>query len=627
MLNNVRVLVLLDQKTPSMKKFLLSLVIITTVLYGYSQKTLETFYERSGGKETPRYNQTIAFCQELAKASPMVHYTTFGKSGQGRELPLLIVDKDGLTDPSAIRKKGRVVLLVEACIHAGECEGKDAGLMLVRDMVMGNAGGTLHNTAGSGHGAPSSAFKNILDNVTLLFIPIFNVDGHERFGPYNRINQNGPKEMGWRVNAGNLNLNRDFLKAETPEMQSWLKLFNRWMPEFFIDSHTTDGADYQYVLTYLVEVFGDMDEGLTAWSSNNFVPEMKEHLLKSGFPAFPYVDYRRWHDPKSGLISEVAPPMLSQGYTALRNRPGLLIETHMLKPYNQRVEATYECIKTTMEILAKEGRQLQKLEQDADRFLVSGELLKKPFPLHYETSMKDSVMVDFLGFEYSASKSEVSGGEWIKYSKTPSTFRSPYFAQAKPVVSVNLPLAYIIPVEWAEIITRLELHGAVIRRTSRDTVISIQTYKFKNPKWQQSPYEGHHAVTNIEYDEITEDRLIPKGSAIVPVNQQCGRIIPHFLEPKGDGSMLYWGYFDAVFEQKEYAENYVLEQMAAKMLGENPGLHREFETKKATDTVFAKSSQAILNWFYNKSPYIDNRKGIYPVAKVYDRKTLEALEK
>jgi len=610
-----------------MKKAFLSFTFIFFIVCGFPQGGWQTFYEKSGGTETPRYDQTIAFCRELAKASAMVHYSSFGKSGRGRDLPLLIIDKDGFTDPAAARKKGRVVLLVEACIHAGESEGKDAGLMLVRDMVIGNAGETLHKTAGFGHGAPSSTFKNILDNVTLLFIPIFNVDGHERFGPYNRINQNGPKEMGWRVNAGNLNLNRDFLKAETPEMQAWLKLFNNWMPEFFIDSHTTDGADYQYVLTYLVEVFGDMDEGLTAWSANSFIPEMKEHLLKSGFPAFPYVNYRRWHDPKSGLISEVAPPMLSQGYTALRNRPGLLIETHMLKPYDQRVEATYECMKTTMEILAKEGKQLQKLELDADRLLVSGELLKKPFPLHFETSMKDSVMVDFLGFEYTSSKSDVSGGEWIKYSKTPSTFRSPYFAVAKPVVSVNLPLAYIIPVEWAEIISRLELHGTVIRRTSRDTVIRIQTYRFKNSKWQQVPYEGHHAVSNIEYDEITEDRLIPKGSAIVETNQQCGRIIPHFLEPKGNGSMLYWGYFDAVFEQKEYGENYVLEQLAADMLAADAGLRKEFESKKATDTVFAKSPQNILNWFYNKSPYVDNRKGIYPVARVFDRKTLEALEK
>ncbi len=594
-------------------------------LPAFTQLDWQTWYERSGGAETPRYEQTIDFCKRLAKASIMVHYSVFGKSAQGRDLPLLIIDKNGLTDPSLIREKGRVVLLLQACIHPGESEGKDAGLMLVRDIVIGNVTNTVHKTAVYQHKTSDAVLKNLLDSVSIVFIPIFNVDGHERFGPYNRINQNGPKEMGWRVNANNLNLNRDYLKAETPEMQAWLKLFNRWMPELFIDSHTTDGADYQYVITYLMEVFGDMDEGLSGWAATRFIPEMRDHLMSSGFPAFPYVNFRRWHDPKSGLISSVAPPMLSQGYTALRNRPGLLIETHMLKPYDKRVEGTYECIKTCLEILQKEGKHLQMLEKQADRFLESGDFLKKPFPLQFETSMTDSIIMDFLGFDYKAVKSEVSGGEWIQYSHTPATFKIPYFSAARPVVSVNLPLAYIIPVEWEGVIDRLVLHGAAIHRIPRDTVISIQAYKFRNPKWQQSPYEGHHALTNIEYDEITELRLVPKGSAIVILSQQCGRIIPHFLEPKGNGSMLYWGYFDAVFEQKEYAENYVLEQMASKMLIENPILRKEFETKKASDTTFAKSPQEILNWFYKQSPYADSRQRIYPVAKISDRKLLDAL--
>jgi len=608
-----------------MKRTILCIILVVAGLNGFTENDWLTWYERSGGTETPRYDQTITFCKKLANASEIVHYTSFGKSAQGRDLPLLIVDKDGLTDPDAIRKKGRVILLLQACIHSGESEGKDAGLMLIRDMVKGNEAKTFHKTAGYGHKIPAAGLRSLLDGVSLLFIPIFNVDGHERFGPYNRINQNGPREMGWRVNANNLNLNRDYLKAETPEMKAWLKLFNRWMPEFFIDTHTTDGADYQYVLTYLVDIFGDMDKGLSVWARDSFIPEMKDHLMSSGYPAFPYVNFRKWHDPKSGLITNIAPPMLSQGYTALRNRPGLLIETHMLKPYDQRVEGTYECIKTCLEILQKEGKRLQVLEREADRSLTSGDILKDPFPLQFETSMNDSVIMDFLGFEYKAVKSEISGGEWIQYSKTPVTFKIPYFSSARPVISMNLPLAYIIPVEWEEIISRLELHGAAIRRTPRDTVIGIQTYKFKNPKWQQNPYEGHHVMTAVEYDGISETRLIPRGSAIVELSQQCGRIIPHFLEPKGNGSMVYWGYFDAIFEQKEYAENYVLEQMAVKTLGENPLLRKELDAKKASDTAFAKSPQLILNWFYNQSPYIDSRKGIYPVVKINDRKLLDAL--
>ena len=608
-----------------MKRILLNLILVATAYTAFPQNEgLLTWFEKSGGTETPRYDQTIAYCSKLAALSPKVHFMSFGKSPQGRDLPLLVVDKDGFTDPQKIRSAGRMIVLFQACIHPGESEGKDAGMMLIRDIISGRpetqAGDYVMRNSTAG-------LPSLLDGVSLLFIPISNVDGHERFGPNNRINQNGPKELGWRVNANNLNLNRDYLKAETPEMQAWLKLFNQWLPDFFIDSHTTDGADYQYVVTYQIEISGGMDEGLTKWVKDDFIPDLEGRMAGNGFPMISYVNFRSWHDPQSGLTSNVIPPMLSHGYTALRNRPGLLIETHMLKPYDQRVEGTYECVKTTLEILQKKGKKLGQLEQAADGYLLSENFLKSGFPLQFETNMNDSTIVPFLGFGYKVVKSKVSGGDWVQYNKTPVTYNLSYFNKAIPVVAVKLPHAYIIPAEWTEIISRLELHGVKIVRTLRDTVISISTYRFKNPKWQQNPYEGHHVMTNIDYDEITETRNIPKGSAIVLLNQQCGRIIPHFLEPKGNGSMVYWGYFDAVFEQKEYAENYVLEQLAEKMLSENPGLGSELDARKAADSAFTKSPQLILNWFYSRSPYSDSRKGIYPVCRVYDPGLIKALVK
>jgi len=568
-----------------------------------------TDYEKSGTFETPRYQETIDFCKRLDKASPMVTYTTFGKSPQGRDLPLVILDREGLSEPDAIRASGRTILLIQACIHAGECEGKDAGLMLFRDLAL------------------RQGQTSLLDNVSILFIPIFNVDGHERFGPFNRINQNGPKEMGWRTTANNLNLNRDFMKADTPEMQAWLQMFNRWMPGFFIDCHTTDGADYQYVLTYMMEIFGEMDDGLTDWSRNTFLPQLETHLIRAGFPAFPYVEFRNWHDPRSGLITEVAPPMLSQAYTALRNRPGLLIETHMLKPYGQRVEGTYQCILRTLEILNNESKHLAALVRKADEYVCSDPFASAPFPLQFETSKKDSTMVNFLGVEYHDIKSDISGGNWFQYDGKPETFRIPYFSSASAVKTVKLPLAYIIPAEWSAVINRLKIHGIRISILTRDTTIRIATCRFKNPKWQQNPYEGHHPMTNIEFDTISDKREFPAGSAVVEVKQEAGRIIPHLLEPDGNGSLVFWGFFDAVFEQKEYGESYVIEKMAREMLANDPALKREFEQKKSSDSTFAKNPQLILNWFYNRSPYADTRKGVYPVGKIYDRKLLEALKR
>lgn len=592
---------------------LLLFIVVPSFILGQNDWT--TYYEQSGGLRTPGYGETMEFCRRLADASPMITMGSFGTSAQGRDLVYLVADLDGLNDPALIHARGRSIVLIQACIHPGESEGKDAGLMLFRDILVSE-----------GSSGKVSLLK-FFDHLSVVFIPIFNADGHERFGPYNRINQNGPEEMGWRVTANNLNLNRDFLKADTPEMRAWLKLFNNWLPEFFIDTHTTDGADYQYALTYLIETFGNMDEGLTAWSNEHFIPRMESDMENAGFPVFPYVDFRNWHDPRSGLVSEVAPPMLSQGYTALRNRPGLLIETHMLKPYKVRVEATYACLFSSLGILSDESERLRKLELEADEYVSGPAFLKKPFTLQFQVIENDSIMVPFRGFEYTLEKSDISGGSWFRYTDQPLVMQLPWFCKNQPVFSVQLPLAYVIPVEWQDVIRRVEAHGIKVTRLTRPQQFEVSTYRFRNAKWQVNPFEGRHPMTHIEYEEITEQRRFPAGSAIVEVSQQAARIIAHLLEPKGDGSLVYWGCFDATFEQKEYAENYVLEQMASGMLADDPSLKQEFEAKKASDTVFAKSPQQILYWFYAKSPYFDQRRNIYPVGRIMDLSTLESLSR
>ncbi len=592
----------------------------------FAQQTWLTFYELSGGMRTPRYDETIEYCKKLTEASPMVHYATFGVSPQGRDLPLLIVDKDGLTNPDEIKATGRLILFIEACIHPGESEGKDAGLMLVRDLVTRDEGrGTKDERNSSGlwalgsendiadHG---SRITNLLDNVSILFIPIFNVDGHERFGPYNRINQNGPEEMGWRVTATNLNLNRDFLKADAPEMKAWLSLYNRWDPDFFIDIHTTDGADYQYVLTYMMETLGQMDQGLTSWCDSVFLPTWTNDLETSGYPVFPYVQFRHWHDPKSGLERDVAPPMLSQGYVALRNRPGLLIETHMLKPYKQRVEASYQCLVATLRILYKQYRELKKIIQNADSFVQSPEFKTIPFPLQFNLSDADSVMVNFKGVKYDTIRSEITSGLWYKYSSVPETFTVPLFSTCVPAKTVILPEAYVVPAEWQDVISVLHLHDIRMKEVRSDTIIPVTSYKFVSPRWRSFPYEGRLPLSHIEYTAFKEERVFPAGSMIVETSQPAARVIAQLLEPNGDGSLLYWGFFNPIFEQKEYFEFYVLEPMAKQMLEEDAELRTEFEVAKAADSNFIKNQWQVLNWFLEHTPYRDAKRMVYPVGRI-----------
>lgn len=600
-----------------------------------SQENLETYCEQSGFRKTPRLRETLDYCNRLADLFPRVHVTSFGKSAQGRDLPLMIVDRDGLQEPGAIRSQNRSILLVQACIHPGESEGKDAGMMLVRDLVLGKKGRSpgvrvpgsqkaretrIQEAGTTGTDDPESGdIGHLLDRVSILFIPIFNVDGHERFGPYNRINQNGPDEMGWRVTATNHNLNRDFLKAETPEMQAWLQLFNRWDPDFFIDVHTTDGADYQYILTYLMEIYGQMDKELAGWCSGVFLPRWTEMLESSGIPVFPYVSFRNWHDPRSGLISDGSPPMLSQGYVALRNRPGLLIETHMLKSYKQRVESVYTGLVAALGILAQEGVALRNLIAEADRRVISSTFLDTEFPLRFEVSRSDSVMVDFKGVEYEEVTSEITGGTWFRYSSVPAVFSIPWFVSSRPSVMVRLPRAYVVPVEWKEVTGLLDLHGIRVKRLEKDSVIAVTSYRFRDPRWQSNPYEGRHPLIHVEADTFSEIRTFPAGSAVVETAQPLVRVIAHLLEPMGDGSLVSWGYFDPVFEQKEYAEFYVLEPMAKQMLERNPVLRAEFGAKISSDTAFARDQRRVLYWFYERSPYWDNRRFIYPVARIERR--------
>lgn len=574
-------------------------------LSGLSQN-FTTKYEKSGFKETTTYDETIAYCKKLARNSQNLHYSTFGQSSRGYDLPVMIADKEGLTHPEEIHKTGRTILMIQSGIHPGESEGKDAMMMLLRDIFI------------------KGEKQYLFDEVTVVWIPVFNADGDHRFTPYGRINQNGPEKMGWRANSRNLNLNRDYLKADTPEMHYWLDLWNKWLPDFFIDCHTTDGADYQYVLTYAMEIYGQMDDELTRWQKEEYIDKVMPQMFEAGFPVFPYVSFRNWHDPRSGLKSEVSPPRISQGYTALQNRPGLLIETHMLKPYKPRVESTYKLIELTIELLNEKGQELQELNRKADQRVASDNFREKPFVIDYKLSQKDSTIVDFLGIDYDVEKSDLTGGNWFKYQKgEEKTFQLTWFKHNVPAKKVNMPEAYLIPPEWTNVIKRLKAHHVKMYRLEKADSLDVQMYDFTNYAWRKRPYEGQMMMTTKEYEKINKTRFFPEGTYVIPTSQRTARVIAHALEPAAPDSYVYWGMFNAIFEQKEYAETYVMEKKAREMLEKNPELKEQFEKWKKQNPEAAKSQWAQLNWFYKKTPWWDEEKDLYPVGRLMDMEQLE----
>jgi hypothetical protein len=399
-------------------------------------------------------------------------------------------------------------------------------------------------------------------------------------------------------------------------MQAWLGLFSRWLPDLLIDCHVTDGADFQYALTYGAEIYGNMDPGLTAWTRDLFLKDLNGSLTARGLPMTLYVSFRQWNDPRSGTENWAAPPRFSTGYAAVQNRPSLLVETHMLKDYRTRVEATYALLREALALLERDHARLRRLTAAADSAVATPEFRSRPFPLAFD-GPPDSTTEEFMGKEYTVTTSDLTDGPWIRYGDAPQTWHLKRYLNTHPTVTATLPAAYVVPPEWGLVVSRLALHGVAIRRLDRDARLPVRLYRLKDPKWQEQPYEGHHPLT-CGADTLQRLRRFPAGSFVIDMNQRTARLIAHALEPLGPDSFLQWGFFDAIFEQKEYAESYVMEVKAREMLAADPQLRQEYERRKAADPEFAKSQRAQLNWFFRRTPWWDPEKDLYPIGAVMD---------
>ncbi|MBN1348858.1 M14 family metallopeptidase [candidate division KSB1 bacterium] len=558
-----------------------------------------TYYEKSGKLETPRYAETMAYCSKLAAASPKIEFINFGTSPEGRTIPMLIISKDEAFTAAEAHTTGKPIVLIENCIHPGESEGKDASLMFARDLAIYNI------------------FPHLFDRLILLIIPIFNVDGHERFSPYNRINQNGPKEMGWRVTATRLNLNRDFMKVDTPEMRAFMKLFNEWLPHLFIDCHTTNGADHQYALAYNIDTHQEFGGAISEWAKNDFLPAINQTCEQSGLIVGPYAGLIDKKHPEKGLRGGVWPPRLSNAYITLRNRAGLLIETHSLKAYDTRVDATYQFLVAALEELAAHPDKLLLAIQKEDSLCSQMGSAYDPetrFPLRFKSAGTGERLV-YRGYRIVEKDGFISGAPYVTYEKTPVDIPTIYFNDVEPSVSVSIPRGYLIPQQWRETIDVLKIHGIKTFRLSERLVDEFECYRFSDATFQAAPYEGRHPVS-FTTQPVIEKMIYEAGSVYVPLQQTRAKLIMHLLEPQAPDALIYWGFFNTIFEQKEYFEDYVMEPLAQKMANESLQLRAEFQQKLASDSSFAANARQRLQFFYQRSAYWDPQLNLYPVARV-----------
>jgi hypothetical protein len=559
---------------------------------------LMTVAERSGFVRTGRFDEVQRLCADFQRARPdNVRCVEFGRSPEGRPLLALVASSDGVLDPATARARNRPVVFMQGGIHAGEIDGKDAGLLALRQMLEGTA------VAGA------------LERATLVFVPVFNVDGHERFGRWNRPNQIGPEEMGWRTTAQNLNLNRDYTKADAPEMQAMLRLLTAWDPILLVDLHVTDGAEFEHDVSLNLSptLAGDGDLVRVAVAFRDAL--MQKLGTQGSLPLDFYPSLVKDDDPTSGFAVSVAQTRFSQQYWSEHNRLGLLVETHSWKDYPTRVRVTRNAIVDVMELASAHATEWQAAARAADER--ASHIGGAPVALAYGNT--DHVRtIDFRGYAYTREPSAVSGTIRVRYDKTrPQIWKIPLRDGVTPTVTVTAPNGgYIVPSAHAAWVgDKLALHGIATRILDRAATLEVETFRVSKSTLAAGTFEGH-ATRPLEGEWAIEQRSVPAGSLFVPIAQATSHLLMTLLEPRSPDSFVSWGFFNNAFERKEYMEAYVAEDVAEKMLKEDPALTAAFEKRLADDPMFAGSPAARLDFFYQRHPSWDERFNLYPIYRV-----------
>lgn len=565
----------------------------------------QTQFEKSNMLSTPNYDQSIKYIKALAKSDKQFNLTSIGKSPQNRDIWMLIASKDGAKTPEQLQKNKKPTLFIQAGIHAGEIDGKDAGFMLLRDI----------SKNGKGH---------LLDKVNLLFIPIFNVDGHERSSPHNRVNQRGPTNMGWRTTAQNLNLNRDFAKADTPEMQALISTINKWQPTLYLDIHVTDGEDYQYDITYGYNGEHAYSPNISQWLDTELTPVINSELKKNGHLGGPLTFGIDNKDFAKGLFGWTASPRYSNGWGDARHLPTILIENHSLKPYFQRVLGTYVFLETVINKLATDGDDLiAATEKDIKQ-------KHKTLPLAWSADTENPEYMDFQGMEYQQATDKLTGIKYVKWTGKPKTYNKlPIFWARKPSVEVQVPEFYYVPPQHLEVIQRLTNQGIQYKTLKHPLKLQVTELTAKDYSFGKVPFEGHlNADAKFDTNKVT--KTLPVGTIKISTKQNLGTLAVTLLDPRAPDSYFKWGFFNQMFQQTEYIESYAMIPLAHKMLNNDPKLKQAFfdkfgevkskqvtevESKKAgsLEELFAEGSDEKMKWLYQRSVYYDNQHLKYPV--------------
>lgn len=551
-----------------------------------------TRFEQSQGKETVTYHEAIKAWQQLDKASNKVRLKTMGPSDAGYPLHLALVSGDGTADPAVWRQSNKVVLLINNGIHPGEPDGIDASILLVKDIVAGKL--------------------KLPNNIALAIIPVYNIGGSLNRSANYRVDQNGPAEKGFRGNSQNLDLNRDFIKADAKESASFARIFQYVQPDIFMDNHVSNGADYQHVMTLLSSQHNKLGGAMGTYLHEVMEPALYRQMKEKGYDLLPYVNNFS-ERPETGWSAYWDSPRYSSGYATLWHCFAFVPETHMLKPYPQRVDATYKLMQVMIDFAAREASAIKQ----ARRKQLEDNQRMTQIPLRYSLNRERYQEILFKGYEAATKPSTVSGLPRLFYDREkPFEQKIRFFNYFNPTQFVTKPTAYILPQGWWKVTALLQANKIQMTPLLNDTSITVEVYRIRDYKTANRPYEGHYPHSDVQVEKQVQQVRFRKGDWLIPLNQPGNRFLMEVLEPQAEDSYFVWNFFDAILGQKEGFSGYVFEETAAAFLEKNPEVRKQLEERRMNDTTFARSGRAQLQFVYQQSPFYEPAHQRYPVYRV-----------
>ncbi|MDI1256057.1 MAG: M14 family metallopeptidase [Flavobacterium sp.] len=575
-----------------MRIFTLLCCFISAVLVAQKTNKYDTYFEKGNGNQSADYAETISYFKMLDADFASIEMKEMGLTDSGEPLHIVVFNADKNFDFVQIQKENKAIILINNGIHAGEPDGIDATMLLFRDLALGKI--------------------NIPKNTVIVTIPIYNIGGALNRNATSRVNQNGPERYGFRGNARNYDLNRDFIKSDTRNTKSFVEIFQKTNPDIFIDNHVSDGADYQYTLTYIMTQHNKLGESLGDYLNLEMMPYLIDDMKQKKIETTPYVN--AWSEtPEKGFQQFFESPRFATGYTSLFNTIGFVVETHMLKKYDARVKATYEYMVSAINFTDKYYERVKQKRLENERQYAPG----NNYTLLWEVDSTKVSRIPFMGFEGLRKKSDVTTGDRLFYDrKKPFTKSIPFYKEFKASKEIVIPEAYIIPRSFWDVIDLLKSNGIAYFQLQKDTIIEVESYKIADYNTVTSAYEGHYLHRNTKTTSSTQKIVFHKGDYVFSTRQKGVKYLLETLEPEGIDSFFNWNFFDTMLQQKEGYSDYVFEDLAAELLRNEPKLKSELAQKIKDDKAFAENPDAQLDWVYKHSVYYEKAHLQYPVYRM-----------